>query len=206
MYAFQTGAQAYIPGLPFSSLSLRYTKIEPYCYTHTREIVPWYGVTPMETAYTNNGESLGYYLPPNSDELLLRFEAMPLPRTRAHLQYQMIRHGADYGSAAVDGSSFLSELDPKGRSEKAVLRKYFLRDGAYQWMHIIRIGASHSFAGVRIPLQVFAEAGVVFSYFTNIEGKANLGSPSAYSIIDTTEYPQSNYPVATIGVRLFPQW
>ncbi|MDR0378072.1 MAG: hypothetical protein LBH70_09800, partial [Spirochaetaceae bacterium] len=110
MYAFQTGAQAYIPGLPFSSLSLRYTKIEPYCYTHTREIVPWYGGTPMETAYTNNGEGLGYYLPPNSDELLLRFEAMPLPQTRAHLQYQMIRHGADYGSAAVDGSSFLSEL------------------------------------------------------------------------------------------------
>jgi hypothetical protein len=206
MYAFQTGAQVYIPWLPFSSLSLRYTKIEPYCYTHTREIVPWYGSTPMETAYTNNGESLGYYLPPNSDELLLRFETIPLPQIQAHVQYQMIRHGADYGNSAVDGSSFLSELDPEGRSEKAVLRKYFLRDGAYQWLHILKIGVKYSFARSKIPLQVFGEAGVVFSYFTNIDGKANSGSASSYAIIDTAEYPKSNYVVATVGFRLFPQW
>jgi hypothetical protein len=118
----------------------------------------------------------------------------------------MIRHGADYGSAAVDGSSFLSELDPKGRSEKPVLRKYFLRDGAYQWMHIVKIGASHSFAGAKVPLQVFCEAGAVFSYFTNSEGDANSGSPSAYSMIDTAEYPRANYFVASVGLRLFPQW
>jgi hypothetical protein len=206
MYAFQTGAQVYIPWLSFSSLSLRYTKIEPYCYTHTRELMPWYGEALMETAYTNNGESLGYYLPPNSDELLLRFKTMPLPHTQAHFQYQMIRHGADYGSSAVDGSSFLSELDPEGRSDKVVLRKYFLRDGAYEWLHILKIGAEHSFAWSKIPLQIFGEVGVVFSYFTNIDGDANSGSPSSYSIIDTAEYPQSNYVVATIGFRLFPQW
>lgn len=35
--------------------------------------------------------------------------------------------GADYGSSAVDGSSFLSELDPEGRSEKGVLHNSFLR-------------------------------------------------------------------------------
>jgi hypothetical protein len=118
----------------------------------------------------------------------------------------MIRHGADYGSGAVDGSSFLSELDPEGRSEKAVLRKYFLRDGAYQWLHILKIGADHSFALNKIPLQVFGEAGVVFSYFTNIDGPANSGSSSSYSMIATTEYPQSTHFVATLGFRLFPQW
>ncbi|MDR3335452.1 MAG: hypothetical protein LBT13_11325 [Treponema sp.] len=206
MFALQGGAKVAIPWLPFASATLSYTKIEPYCYTHTRIFVPWDNDAdnkmPMETSYTNNGESIGYYLPPNSDELLLRFETMPLPRIRAHFQYQMIRHGADFGSSAVDGSSFLSELDPDGRSEKQELRKYFLHDGAYQWTHIIKAGASHTFA--KIPLQVFGEAGVVFSAFTNIE--ANSGSPSSYSFIDTTEYPTSTGVIITLGLRLFPAW
>ncbi|MDR3171091.1 MAG: hypothetical protein LBU17_05595 [Treponema sp.] len=208
MFALQGGAKVAIPWLPFASATLSYTKIEPYCYTHTRIFVPWNNDAdnkmPMETSYTNNGESIGYYLPPNSDELLLRFETMPLPRIRAHFQYQMIRHGADFGSSAVDGSSFLSELDPDGRSEKKELRKYFLHDGAYQWTHIIKAGASHTFA--KIPLQVFGEAGVVFSAFTNIEDPANSGSPSSYSFIDTAEYPKSTGIIITIGLRLFPDW
>jgi hypothetical protein len=203
MYAFQTGTTVSIPWLPFAAVSLRYTKIEPYCYTHTRVTVPWYGQAPMETAYTNNGNGLGYYLPPNSDEVLLRFEALPLSRTRMHVQYQMIRHGADYGSSAVDGSSFWSELDPDGRSTKEVLRKYFLRDGAYQWQHIIKCGAAYSWA--KAPIQIFAEAGVVISYFTNIDGLPNSGNPSKYSMIDTAEYPRSTGLIASLGFRLFPK-
>jgi hypothetical protein len=213
MYAFQAGTQIAVPWLPFASLSLRYTKIEPYCYTHIRTIVPWYSTEDaygnpayMETAYTNNGESIGYYLPPNSDEILLRFETLPDPQTTVHVQYQMIRHGADHGTNAVDGSSFLSELDPERRSENPVLRKYFLRDGAYQWMHILKIGAEHSFTQKKVPLQLFGEAGVVFSYFTNINGDANSGRPSSYSIVDTTEYPQSVSFIATIGFKFYPGW
>lgn len=202
MYAFQTGTIIAIPWLPFATVSLRYTKVEPYCYTHTKERVPWYGDTLMESSYTNKGSSLGYYLPPNSDELLLRFEALPLSRTRMHVQYQMIRHGADYGGSAVDGSSLWSELDPDGRSTKAVLRKYFLQDGAYQWQHIFKFGAAYSWA--KVPVQIFAEAGVVISYFTNIDGPANSGSPSTYSIVDTAEYPRSTGLIASLGFRLFP--
>ena len=33
MFAYQAGGKANIPFLPFTSISLRYTKVEPYCYT-----------------------------------------------------------------------------------------------------------------------------------------------------------------------------
>jgi hypothetical protein len=204
MFAFQAGAKAVIPSLPFASVTVSYTKIEPYCYSHTRNYVPWYGDNnPIETAYTNNGVGLGYYLPPNSDEVQLRFDAMPGIRTATHFRYQMIRHGADYGSRAVDGSSYISELDPKGRSDLPQTRKYFLRDGAYQWQHIIRVGAEHTLAKIAVPVQLFGEFGVVFSYFTDIHGGANSGSSEDYSVIDTQEYPKSTGIIATFGFRLF---
>jgi hypothetical protein len=206
MFAYQAGTTVAFPVLPFGSLSLSYTKIEPYTYTHPKETVPWYGDIAMETSYTNNGKSLGYYLPPNSDELKLRFEAMPEINTRVNAQYQMIRHGADFGPHAVDGSSLLSELDPSGRSEKAVLKKFFLQDGAYQWLHIIKGGAEHTFPIKNAtPFQVFGEAGVVISYFTDIAGKANSGSAFSYSIIDTEVYPKSTGFILTLGIRIFPE-
>lgn len=209
MYAFQGGIKAAIPWLAFTSVALSYTKIEPYCYTHTRIFVPWYNneydgkPMPMETAYINNGEGLGYYLPPNSDELLLRFETLPTPQTTVHFQYQMVRHGAAHGSKAVDGSSFLSELDPSGRSEKAILKKFFLHDGAYQWQHIFRIGAEYTLESFKVPIRFFAEFGVVYSYYTDIDGSANAGESYSYSVIDTAEYPQSTGIIATIGFRLY---
>jgi hypothetical protein len=203
MFAFQVGITGVIPLLPFASASLSYTKIEPYTYTHTRIFTPWNGANRMETSYTNNGVSLGYYLPPNSDEIKLRFELLPAPGTQAHFQYQMIRSGAAHGSKAVDGSSLLSELDPEGRSEKAELKKFFLKDGAYQWMHIVKAGGEYAFEKLALPVTVFGEAGVVFSYYTDIDGAANSGSPSGYSVIDTDEYPKSTSFIVTLGFRLF---
>jgi hypothetical protein len=203
MFAFQVGITGVIPLLPFASASLSYTKIEPYTYTHTRIFTPWNGNNPMETSYTNNGVSLGYYLPPNSDEIKFRFELLPAPGTQAHLQYQMIRHGAAHGSNAVDGSSLLSELDPNGRSEKSELKKFFLKDGAYQWMHIIKAGGEYAFEKLALPVTVFGEAGVVFSYYTNINGEANSGSSSGYSVVNTDEYPKSTSFIVTLGFRLF---
>jgi hypothetical protein len=204
MYAYQAGTTVIIPWLPWASVSLRYTKIEPYCYTHTRETLPWYADIPMETAYANKGRGLGYYLPPNSDELVFRLESLWSRQSSVHFQYQLIRHGADYGSSAVDGSSLWSELDPSGRSTKPVLRKYFLQDGAYQWQHVLKVGADYTFGRSRLPVQLFGEAGVVFSYFTNIPGPANTGRPSAYTIIDTPEYPRSIALIARLGLTLYP--
>ncbi|MDR0708435.1 MAG: hypothetical protein LBF77_00020 [Spirochaetaceae bacterium] len=208
-FAYQAGATLAIPRLPFSSVSLSYTKIEPYTYTHTRTFNPWYSQgsqdnpLPMETSYTNNGAGIGYYLPPNSDEILLRFETMPLPRVRAHFQYQMIRHGADYGTRSVDGSSYWSELDPTGRSENPVLKKFFLQDGAYQWQHIFKLGGAYTLPASLLALTIFGEAGVVYSYFTDIDGTPNSGTPYTWSVVNTDEYPVSTGIILTLGFRLF---
>jgi hypothetical protein len=166
MFAYQAGLQGIIPGLPFTSLTLSYTKVEPYNYTHTRDFLPWYnGREPMELAYVNNGVSLGHYIPPNSDEIKLRFDTYPWIKTIGHFQYQLIRHGVDYGPHQVDGSSLISELD-RGRDTKKSLTKNFLNDGAYQWMHIIKFGGEYKFPS--LPLTIFGEAGVAYSYFTDI--------------------------------------
>jgi len=204
MIAVQAGAGVPLPIFAFSSVKISYTMVNPYCYTHNRNINPWYGDTLMETAYTNNGAGLGYYLPPNSDELLFNFKTMPLQNLVAHLQYQMIRHGADYGSGEVDGSSLLSELDPHDRDgSNPVLKRFFLHDGTYRWTHIVRIGADWKIPG--IPVSLYGEAGAVISYFTSTEEKANSGEAYPYSVIDTAEYPKSAGIIVKIGVRVYPR-
>jgi len=204
MYAYQIGASVQIPALAFSSVTVSYTKNEPYNYTHPKSPVPWYGDLPMETSYANNGKSLGHYIPPNSDEILVRFDTMPMLRSVVGFQYQLIRHGADYGDRAVAGSSLLSELDPMRHIDKPNLRKYFLHDGAYQWMHIFKLKGEYSFAGFNVPVKAFCELGVVYSYFTDIEGEVNSGS-RPYSTIDTPEYPHSRGFIGVLGVRIFPK-
>jgi hypothetical protein len=209
MYAFQFGTSLVVPWIPFASVLVSYTKNEPYNYTHDRTFVPWLNsefegrTLPTETAYVNNGESLGYYIPPNSDEILFRLQTMPTMHSMAHFQYQMIRRGATHGSSAVDGSHLLSELSPHDRKKDPVLRKFFLRDGAYQWQHIFRIGGEYSLSRVNIPIRVFGEAGVVYSYYTNIEGEANSGTASAYRKINTSVYPAATGFIASIGFRLY---
>jgi len=166
MFAYQAGIQGIIPILSFTSLTVSYTKIEPYNYTHRSNLLPWYN-EPMELAYVNSGVCLGYYTPPNSDEIKVRFDTRPRSRTLLSLQYQLVRHGADYGKHQVDGSSLISELDPSGRGgDKPSLTKNFLNDGAYQWTHIVKIGAEHKLK--KLPFTFFGEAGAVYSYFNDI--------------------------------------
>jgi hypothetical protein len=206
MFAYQAGMQGIVPFLPFASVTLGYTKIEPYNYTHTRDFLPWYGNNLMETAYVNSGVCLGYYLPPNSDEIKVRFDIRPLLKTASHVQYQLIRHGADYGPHQVDGSSLVSELDPSGRGEKASLKKNFLKDGAYQWMHIVKIGADHTLRN--FPLTFFGETGVAYSYFTDISDKKYAKytptpdgqeprSPALGDYLTSTAF------ILTVGFRIF---
>jgi hypothetical protein len=124
--------------------------------------------------------------------------------TKLRAQYQLVIHGADFGSSAVDGSSFLSELDTHGRNTKDVLKKFFLQDGAYQWQNVFKVGAEHSLAKLDFPVKLFGEIGIVHSFFTNIDGQANSGSKESFSIIDTSEYSYSTRLIGTIGFRLYP--
>lgn len=203
MYAYQAGASVVLPKLSFGKLTLSYTKIEPYCYTHNPlNNTPWYNGIGMEENYVNHGYGLGYYLPPNSDEIKLRFDMVPAPDTFAHAQFQMIRHGADYGASQVDGSSYWSQLSPDGRSEKPHLRKYFLHDGAYQWFYILKAGGKHKLK--RLPVEFSAEAGIIISYWTDIINGSNTdGESHPYHIIDTAEYPKRTGIVMNLSISVF---
>ena len=180
-YAFQAGVKANIRWLPFAAFSFRYTKVEPYCYA----------------AFMNGGESLGYYLPPNSDELLLRFESMLFPGINAHAQYQMIRSGAGYGYGAVGGSS---RHDFPGEDYSI---KYFLMDGVYQWDNVIKLGGSFSLKSGGIPLALYAETGMVITRFT-INGNAGVGNEADYESLNNDVYRARNGFIFSVGFRLFP--
>ncbi|MDR2601555.1 MAG: hypothetical protein LBC53_03770 [Spirochaetaceae bacterium] len=199
LYAFQFGAVVNTPFLPFGKLELSYTKIEPYVYTHPKIETPWYSDRLMEQAFLNHGDMLGYYLKPNSDEIKAKISFAPAARLLANAQYQLIRHGAEFGDLQVDGSSGLSELGDD-RSKDPHYRKFFLRDGAYEWNHIIKFGVN--WEAPRTAIQIFAETGVSIQYFTAItEGKPNDGSPHPYKISKT--YPSSSAIFLTAGVRVF---
>lgn len=211
MYAIQGGVKYIIPKLPFASLSFRYTKVEPYCYTHhSINYTPWYNHYISEN-YSNNGESLGYYLPPNSDEFLLSFKIKPVSILSAGASYQLIRHGADYGSQQVPGSSLYSELSNKNRDK---LKKYFLHDGAYNWSHILSAGGKLTL-NTKYPVSVYGNFGLIYSYFTVIDSEkydrsvygnngnckdADFSTP--YSIANTDEYPNLFGAVLTLGASI----
>ena len=211
MFAYQGGVKYILPKISFASLSFRYTKIEPYCYTHLAiNYTPWYNHYICEN-YTNNGESLGYYLPPNTDEFLLSLKMQPSVNSNFGMSYQLIRHGADYGSQSVPGSSVYSELSPFNRNN---LYKYFLHDGAYNWMHIISAGGKVTL-NTKFPISFYGNLGMIFSYFTIIDSdnydrstygndgnckNANFSTP--FTIANTDEYPTTIGAVLTVGISI----
>lgn len=210
MYAGQMGAKFVIPWLNFSKLSMRYTKVEPYCYTHHSINYASSYSHYISESYTNNGECLGYYLPPNSDEFLLRFDTKPKAGVTCDIQYQFIRHGADYGSQQVPGSSLYSEMNVYNRDD---LKKYFLHDGAYNWIHILSAGASVESRKAKIPFKVTANAGFVFSYYTVIDsdvynkrdanGVSAADENTSFHFVDNAEYPVMCGTVLSLGVSIF---
>jgi hypothetical protein len=208
MYATQVGTKLYIPWLPFATLACRYTKVEPYCYTHQAiNYTPWY-THYISEAYMNAGESIGYYLPPNSDEVDVRFETMPLANLTSHLEYQFIRHGAEYGSQAVNGSSLYSELDPciLGDGSRDDLKKYFLHDGAYEWIHVIKVGADWSLRRFKVPVTLYSEIGFYYSYYTVLDDDsyANKNASYDYHVADdSSEYPSEAGFIVSGGIKLF---
>jgi hypothetical protein len=124
--ALQAGAEFPLPVLPFSSAQLQYTHIAPFFYTHYPQNYPTYDFgtaveekaevvsegdnqyvyitivddkAEMNVNYLNKGEPLGYYLPPNSDELLLHLSSHLSPDLSAELTAGIIRHSGQYGDS-----------------------------------------------------------------------------------------------------------
>lgn len=208
MFAYQFGAKVNLPSkiFPFGTVSFRYTKIEPYCYTHhSINYTPWYNRYISES-YTNNGSCIGYYMPPNSDEFLLTLDTRPLDALHVIGQFQLARHGADYGTGWVPGSSLYSEMDPDGRDE---LRKYFLKDGAYEWTTGITLGASYDFKKHGAPLILSASVSFLRSWWTTTgvtergEGEPGKREKDSYHKVDNDEYPTKTGVVVSFSVKLF---
>ena len=200
MYAWQAGIQASPQWLPFMNLSFRYTKIEPYCYTHLATLYEPYRAYYMASSYTNNGYSLGYYLEPNSDEFLLRAESRILPELNVGFSYQLIRHGVTWGSGQVEGSSIYSELVPKS-SERQAKNKYFLYDGTYEWSSIVGLDCTYRIPKIPVPLQLSCGIGYVYDWFTEVD--VNGVKNNSFRFVDNNEYPSMGGFVISLGIKAF---
>lgn len=145
MFALQGGLELAVPGLPFTCLTLQYTKIEPFTYAHPPTSYPDYRLR-VDTAYTHDGENLAYPLWPNSDEFLVKLGGVPFPRLRIGAEYRFIRHGdnpgMDPGDLAILGR-------PDGYLDYTVpLDDYpdkdFLHDGLYDYNHIVTLSGDYA--------------------------------------------------------------
>ena len=206
MFAYQGGGKIVIPFLPFTTFSISYTKIEPYCYTHnalssiySQPYYPNY----ISESYTNNGYSLGYYLPPNSDEIKVIVQSFPIPSLKISLSYQLIRHGVDWGEKAnmYSGSSIYSEL-PTGDIRKE-LQKYFLHDGTYEWMNIVALSAEYDFNSTGLPCKLMLSTSFVQNWFTTINDSENPGYSTKYCSFSSSDYVESIGIILSLGVKIF---
>lgn len=208
MYAVQAGTKFIVPFLPFTTASFRYTKVEPYCYTHhSINYTPYYNHYISES-YTNNGEGLGYYLPPNSDEFHLKIDTNAFENATFSLQYQLIRHGVDWGSGAGIGNNLYSELRNTNRGD---LNKYFLKDGVYEWSNIVSVYGSYDFRNYNLPVKIYANLGFIYDWFTktslsleDIKNENYDGAKKAsFHYINNDEYNDKSGFVITVGFSIF---
>jgi hypothetical protein len=154
MFALQGGFKVPVPGVPFTSVTLQYTRIEPFTYAHFPTDYPDYQV-PVDTAYTHDGENLAYHLWPNSDEFLVKFSSIPYPNVRAGLEYRLIRHGDNPGAVPGD----LAILGrPDGWLDYDLiddpLYKDFLHDGLYDFNHIVTVSGEYAIPDTPVTVQL----------------------------------------------------
>lgn len=184
MYSWQIGGRLAVPGAPFTTISLQYTKVEPYMYTHPETSTPWYD-RPMNTTYINHGEPLGYKLDPNSDELKLKVETMPLWYLSSSLTYRIIRHGI-----SADGSTYTDYLnygaDLNGAQAGDLYWKDFLKDGVYEWIHSVGIEAELDLRFVNVPIAIGAGYTFYYRYLTEYDGEAEK-----FSRLDAFEWNET---------------
>lgn len=100
----QAGVDVNIPLGLFSKMTVQYTRLEPFFYTHythTGEFLdPSYRGdenAAIETAYVNKGENLGYPLHPNSDELKIRGTTLVADGWNIFGEVKLQRRSGQYG-------------------------------------------------------------------------------------------------------------
>ncbi len=213
MFSTQVGLNLELPFIPFTTFSLQYTKIEPYMYTHPLVNTPYYD-DPMSQHYITAGQNLGYFLPPNSDELKITLKSQPFWFFNAELKYSMIRHGVD-----VDGSTLLGDTlnYAGGLLTNPLYNKNFLKDGVYEWFHTIGIEGEVDlrFIEPAIPIKLTLGYHYVHKYHTSWEGgtirPAEAGATETPSkmeggnmiYVNNATYQDSSQHIFSLGFKLF---
>lgn len=188
MFALQGGARVGLPaslGLPFGTLTAQYTKIEPFVYAH---YPTWYADYRLrvDTSYTHDGENIGYRLPPNSDEFLIRVEGMPARGLRLTGEYSLIRHGDNPNHKVSEAYVFGDVTKWLEYDQKygliANLNKDFLHDGLYDWNHSGRVSVAWrpaeapSIFGIKVPMELGTGYGLSYTYW--VANSSGLPEPA----------------------------
>lgn len=220
MYSIQTGIKAPIPGIPWSNMVFQYTKIEPYTYSHYSQLNPPGYTAPlyeennpslgylyaMDTSYMNGGESLGYGLEPNSDEFLLRLGSNFRKGISWSAQYRMIRHGypGSVGGSTFDTWGFepgdptiTPDSDPDGAYYDGK-KKFFLKDGVYEWYHIATISGVLDTGIWNEPVQFGLSYSFVALYYSDFSSNGN------YKPLNNAQYPNTFRNIVTFSVSVSP--
>ena len=173
-YAFYTGIRIPLDskeiGLKINGgeLLLQYTKLEPYVYTHYPQPYPFFDSdVKVNIAFTHDGENLGYPLPPNSDEFLVKLLARPRTDLALTGKYRYIRHGTgNHADGQIEGD-IGTWLDYGHLKEYP--DKNFLHDGIYELIHVVTV--SGSWTPAFLPLELTAEYSFVLgTNYGNISG------------------------------------
>ncbi len=166
----QTGVRWVIPKLPFTVTSFQYSYIDPYTYTHYAQNYPFFDSSYyFDTSWTNDGENLGYHLPPNSDEFLFRIQSLPYKNLSVYFQFQYIRHGeGNWEEGEMEGdTSAGGDGGEQSHAYNATGKKDFLNDGIYEKIKIASLGAYYKIDREYVPLAF--ELDYSFAHATNYE-------------------------------------
>lgn len=183
-FALYGGVKAPIPFLPLTLLTIQYTKVEPWMYTHYPQPYPFFSEL-MDISYVHSGESLGYYLPPNSDEFLVKLKSMPLDFLSAFFMYQYIRHGdGDISLGQVEGDiNKPQRTDLPGFTADDLPRKDFLNDSIYEYIHIVTLSADAELDLGIFHLRFGPEYSLVSAEnFQNVEGNSVVKHILGFSV------------------------
>ncbi|MBO4728330.1 MAG: hypothetical protein J5631_07930 [Spirochaetaceae bacterium] len=174
---------------PFTEISLNYTMITPYMYTHEQFADNGNSVGSTDANYqnyTNNGKSMGSNLPPNSDRISFKIKANPAENLSLTFGANMIRH-SNINELIIDKSpeeaiKYLALPSPPGelKTDGSVLNHPY-SIGAYQyaWNHFMFLQSATNMytwqasldASYSLPMQRFGKmtfnVGYTFEYIRN---------------------------------------
>lgn len=218
LFSVQAGVRGVVPGVPYGTLLLQYTKIEPFTYTHPPTATPWiqpYGGKEPYQSFISDGYGVPSRLDPNSDEMLARFKFAPLPEVFISVGYQYIRHG-HYGGfynmplkaySSTNGSILPDGMDDPywlGGNDDAVgnLQKRFLADGPYEKYHIASIKGDVDLSGI-LPIQMRLSLMYAFTHQNMFDRSGEPMSDEAISASLRPDFERGMRNTFTVSFRVY---